>query len=224
MVDGVALPAHPFDPVAAPSAAGVPLVIGTNKDEMALFLFAMPGYGELDGQSARAMLNFGLGGSNDVVELYDVYEKIRPDATPTEIVVAIMTDRFRVGSIQLAERKVKGGSAPTYMYLFTWETPILDGKLKSAHTLEIAFVFDHVDDVPMTGSGPERYGIAAAMSDAWIAFARTGNPNHAGLADWPTYDTGRRATMIFDVDAHVEDDPMSTEREAWEARGLDAGI
>ncbi|HXM57256.1 MAG TPA: carboxylesterase family protein [Candidatus Dormibacteraeota bacterium] len=106
------------------------------------------------------------------------------------------------------------------MYLFTWESDHLGGLFKSAHALEIPFVFDHPDVAPMTGARPERYELAATMSRAWAAFAHSGDPGHGGLPEWPAYDTERRATMLFDVPSRVEDDPRREERLAWEGVAL----
>ena len=106
---------------------------------------------------------------------------------------------FRIPAIRLAEAQL--AHAPVWMYLFTWETPVFGGVLKSSHAVEIPFVFDTLDGSrPMfTGDGPERQGIADAMHEAWIAFAHDGDPNATGVPEWPPYDTKRRATMRFDV-------------------------
>jgi para-nitrobenzyl esterase len=133
-----------------------------------------------------------------------------------------MTDRFRVGSIRLAERKAAGGAAPVFMYRFDFTTPVLDGRLGAPHALDIAFCFDNLDKTRLHGGRPEAPGLAERVSEAWLAFARTGDPNHRGLPAWPAYDTTRRSTMLFDVDCTVADDPDAEERRAWD--GLVGGI
>ena len=93
-----------------------------------------------------------------------------------------------------------------------------DGKLKAFHTLELPFVFDNVDlDEAMTGTGHERYSLADKMSNAWVAFARSGNPNHKGLPDWPAFNNTQRATMIFNNECKVLNDPNGEERIALRA-------
>ena len=89
-----------------------------------------------------------------------------------------------------------------------------EGKLRTFHTLEIPFVFDNVDACKsMTGSGADRQALAERMSSAWVAFARTGNPNHATLPDvWVPYDNTRRATMIFDDKCVLLNDPYGSEQ------------
>lgn len=223
VVDGLSVPAHPFDPLASPLAAGVPLLIGTNKDEMTLFLMAIPGYRSMDEAAMRerlkAMLTMRLGDqiSADGMEgLISAYRRTRPEATPTDLLVAITSDRMRVGSIRLAERKAAASTAPVFMYLFTWESPAFGGLMKSCHILEMPFVFDNVAEPYMLiGDSPERHELAARMSGAWISFARHGDPNHEGLPRWPTYDPEKRATMIFNSECRIENDPAAEERLAW---------
>src|SRR5215469_5455767 len=218
VVDGAHLPAHPFDPVAAPAAADVPLLIGTNKDEAALFLAADPRRRRLEEAELIERLTPMLGGRRD--EILGVYREQRPRDTPWDLLIGIASETTRLASIRLAERKIAGGAAPVYMYLFTWESEHFGGLFKSAHAMEIPFVFDHPDAAPMTGSRPERYELAAAMSRAWAAFAHIGDPNHDGLPAWPAYDVQDRATMLFDVPSRSENDPRREERLAWEGMAL----
>ena len=216
VVDGRVLSAHPFDPVAAPTAAAVPLLIGTTRDEMTLFTSAIPGFPQL-AESALPMVAATMNGQ-DSSALLDVYARTRPGSTPAERLTALMTDRFRVGSVRLAERKVAGGPAPVFMYRFDFTTPVLEGRLGAPHALEVAFCFDNLDKTGLHGGRPEAPALAERVSQAWLAFARRADPNHAGLPAWPAYDTARRATMLFDVDCRVADDPDADERRAWDGR------
>jgi para-nitrobenzyl esterase len=119
---------------------------------------------------------------------------------------------FRAGVITEAERKA-AAPAHVYQYYFAWRSPVRDGKLKTFHTLEIPFVFDNVDAAKsMTGSGQDRYALADKMSSAWVAFARTGNPNHKGMPEWKPYDNTQRAIMIFDNECKLVNDPHGDER------------
>jgi para-nitrobenzyl esterase len=108
------------------------------------------------------------------------------------------------------------------MYLFTWQSDFLGYLFKAGHGLEIPFVFDHVDDVPMTGSRPDRYELATSMSEAWSAFARKGDPNHPGIPKWAPYTAKNRATMLFDVPCRIEVDPYREELDAW--KGFDVNL
>jgi para-nitrobenzyl esterase len=149
--------------------------------------------------------------------LIAAYKRTRPAATPYDLLVAISSDRMRVGAIRAAERKAAVNRAPVYMYLFTWESPFDGGFLRCCHTLEMPFVFNNVEPpCGMIGTGPERKILAKNISSAWVAFARSGNPGHAGLPSWPTYTPEKRATMVLNVESRVEEDPFSEERKAWD--------
>lgn len=108
-------------------------------------------------------------------------------------------DMFRRSAIRMADIKSETASAPIYMYLFTWQSPVMDGQYKSIHCMEIPFVFNNIHRCEqMTGGGKEAYVLADKISQAWINFARQGNPNHKGLAEWHPYTPKKGSTMIFD--------------------------
>ena len=183
VVDGVALPEHPFEPVATAVSATVPLLIGTNRDEMTLFFYPNEALDGIDDAGAIAAISAFHG--DRAAALYDCYRRSRPAATPAQRLTQVMTDRFRVGSIRLAERKAAQGSAPVWMYRFDFETDVLDGALGVPHAVEMAYVFGVPDAVKLSGRRPERRLVADRMSAAWTAFARTRrSPNRrsAGLA------------------------------------------
>ena len=212
VIDGITLPQHPLDAIAAGNAAGVRVMTGTNATEMTLFQLADQGLMTLDDAGLRARVARVLGdGAN---ELVSSYASRRPNATPRELWLDIATDAvFRVPAIKLLEAQLP--HAPVWSYFFTWETPVFGGLLRSTHALEIPFVFDNIsgkESEMFTGTGPERVELASAMHRAWIALARDGNPNHPGLPDWPAYDLDRRATMRFDTVCEVLDDPAGEDR------------
>jgi len=224
VVDGKIIPAHPFDPVAAPTASKVPLIIGTNRDEWTFMLMRDPEFGKYDEATMRQRavatlaqrLNDKVVGDK-VDDLIAAYRRTRPGSTPHDILVAIGSDRMRVASIRLAERKAAGGAAPVYMYLFTWESQARRGVFKSAHSFEIPFVFNNMDPgVRFLGDKPERFKLAENMSSAWVNFARSGDPNHKGMPKWPTYSPEKRATMLLNIECRVENDPYAEERKVWD--------
>ncbi|WPB81393.1 carboxylesterase/lipase family protein [Archangium violaceum] len=215
VVDGQVLPGNPFDPSAPAVSAGVSLMIGTNKDEMTMFLHGK--LGAMPDGVARMSLGWLAGDAKD--QVFDHYRRAMPDAPAKDVILAAGSDLFRAPSLLTAERKVAQAGAPVYVYLFTWETPILEGQLKSTHALEIPFVFDNADLVPsFTGKDPERFKLSEQMSAAWIAFARNGNPNHPAIPTWPAYDTEQRPTLLFNLTSRVENDPGREERLLW--RGI----
>ena len=93
-----------------------------------------------------------------------------------------------------------------------------NGKLRSMHCMELPFVFNHPDKVQfMTGTGPDRKALAEQMSAAWAAFARSGSPNHGGLPNWPAFNPTERATMVFNNESRVVNDPYGEERRVMQA-------
>ena len=221
VVDGHSLPADPFDPVAPVQSANVPLLIGTVETEVTFF----PGQplDPIDAAELHSRVKQLLKSTSDadVERVITAYRAGRPGAANTDLFLIMASDGFRAGILLEAERKAAQAEAPVYQYYFTWRSPVREGKLRTFHTLEIPFVFDNVDAAKsMTGSGKDRYELATRMSSAWVAFARTGDPNHAGLPKWVPYDNTRRATMIFNDECKLVDDPHGAEqRLLWSLQG-----
>lgn len=216
VVDGVVLPEPPLDAIRAGNAAGVRVLTGTNATEMTLFTIADPDMATLDDEGVRARMRVAFGTDGDAV--FDSYRARRPEVTPAELWQELATDGvFRIPAIRMLEAQLP--HAPVWSYFFTFESPVFGGILRSTHALEITFVFDTLNlggAELLTGAGPERQGIADAMHRAWIAFARTGDPNHPGIPEWPQYDLTRRPTMRFDTECLVLDDPAADDRKAFE--------
>jgi para-nitrobenzyl esterase len=216
VVDGKHLPGGPFEPTAPAISANVPLMIGTNKDEMNLFFAFAPWLDGLDEAAMRKRVQMFVGDQAD--RIIEPYRRARPNDSLRDLVLAIATDHaMRMPSLVTADRKVAQHAAPVFVYLFTWETPVLEGRLKSAHAVEIPFVFDNVQTSGLIGEAPTRFALADKMSRAWLAFASEGNPNHEGIPNWPPYSTDQRPTMVFDNQCRVENDPYRAERLAWTA-------
>ncbi len=212
VVDGSVLPRRPIDAV-RDGLGAVPTIVGTNHDEMTMFTALDLGTGTIDDATITAGLTemFGDRAAAVAAEYHTIY----PDAPAADIATAIATDRvFRTPAIRLAEAGVD--TRPTYMYLFTWESPVMGGALRSCHALELPFVWDALDRPGLsmlTGDAPGRQPLADAMHAAWIRFARTGDPG------WPAYDLTRRTTQRFDTTVETLDDPMSEQRELWQGIG-----
>jgi para-nitrobenzyl esterase len=216
VVDGTTLPTDPFSPTAPALSKDIPLLIGTVETEVTFFPHQI--LDPIDGASLHAHVKQILRHASDaqVDELIAVYRKGRPKASNTDLYLIIASDAtFRRGVLIEADRKAQQHGAPVYQYYFTWRSPVRDGKLRTFHTLEIPFVFDIVDKCQsMTGTGQDRYALAAKMSGAWTAFAHSGNPNHTGLAHWPAFDEKKRAVMIFNDKCEAVDDPYGDARRA----------
>lgn len=214
VLDGKVLPAHPFYPKASTVSANVPVIVGYNRTESTFFFRANPEVFKLDEAGLRNSVKRWLGDQADRV--IEVYRQNNPGASPADLNIMITTDYpTRAYSINIAERKAALGKAPGYLYRFDWETPLEGGKLKSPHSLEIPFVYDNIKIAPgLSGGGPVAEALAAKMSEAWIAFARTGNPNtpKSKLPKWPAYDAKNRATMLFNNESKAVNDPAREER------------
>ncbi|HEX5228151.1 MAG TPA: carboxylesterase/lipase family protein [Bryobacteraceae bacterium] len=207
VVDDKTLPSNPFDPTAPEISANVPLLIGTTQTEVTFF--AGQQLDPIDEATARQRIkqNFHIGDA-DADKIVAAYKHVDPEISDIDLYLESASDSFAwTNALKAAERKAALGKAPVYMYYFSWRSPVREGKLKAMHCMEIPFVFDNPDaGKPMTGSGEDRYALAAKVSGAWAAFARTGNPSQQGLA-WPSYDSSQRATMILDRKCEVVDDP-----------------
>src|SRR6266566_410911 len=209
VIDGDVLPARPIDSIVAGAGAGVDIMVGTNTDEQRLFMVpnGVINFIKMD-ILAGTVAAYGL----PVAEALATYRATRSDASPGDLLAAIVTDWFyRIPAIRLAEAHTKGNGA-TYMYEFAWRSPGFDGQLGACHALEIPFVFDTLDkegyEAFMGDGAPQQ--LADAMHAAWVAFATSGDPG------WPQFDLNRRATMRFDTKQELVEDPRSAERLLWE--------
>jgi para-nitrobenzyl esterase len=214
-LDRVTLPENPFSPTAPALSADVPVLIGTTETEVTFFPNQPIDPIDAAGLTARFKAQVPKATDAQVKDLIDVYRKGRPKATEIDLALILESDvRFRTAVTQQAELK-SAQKAPVSMYYITWHTPDRDGKQKSLHTLDLPFATGTVDGAQsMTGTGPERYALESKMSQAWAAFAHSGNPNHKGLPNWPKFDTKTRATMILDNECKVVNDPNGPERRA----------
>jgi para-nitrobenzyl esterase len=209
------LPEFAYEPVAPDVSSGIPLIIGTNHHEWALQSQPEP---EIYNRTlAESQLNdrcnalAGRGG----LRVMETYARLYPNAHPAVRFILLATARiYRQDSIALAERKAYQKKAPVYMYRFDWENQ-RDVKMLAQHGIEIPFVFDNTSRGNQGGLGPRAAALADKISDAWIAFARTGNPNVPKLPHWAPYDPQTRATMLFNDECRAEKDPSGEERHLW---------
>jgi para-nitrobenzyl esterase len=214
VADSRALPAGPWYPAAPAISRDIPLMLGTTATEMTLLTGARDAATfTLDEAGLRQRLArwFAAG---DIDRVLATFRTTWPNASPSDLYFAVDTDMvMRQGAWQEAERKAAQAGAPAYLYELDWRTPVDGGKWHSPHSLDLAFVFDNVaKSASMVGEGPEPQALADQMSSAWLAFARTGNPNNPALPHWPAYSKSRRATMVFDRHAKVVNDFRGAER------------
>ena len=225
VIDGSVLPEPPLHAIANGSAAKVDFLTGTNLDEVRFWLIAVPLLAVAPLQTAATympMLGKVLGANANTIAAS--YKARRPEATDGDVTMAIMTDvMFRVPQIRVVEAQ-SAEQPKTFMYLFTWPSPVSDGILRSCHALEIPFVFNHLhatNTVEFMGSDPPQK-LADIMQNTWIAFAKTGDPNNKSVPYWPAYNTQTRATMELNVNPTVVNDPYGADRLVWKGIPFDS--
>jgi para-nitrobenzyl esterase len=221
--DGRSLPRDPFDPDAPPLSADIPMVLGNAHDETRnLIGRGDPSTFGLTWETLQRKLEASspFMGDLDRGKVIAEYRRLYPHYTPADVFFASTTaSRSWRGQVIEAERRAvqPKAAAHTWVYQLDWPSPIENGKWKAYHGLDVPLVFDTCPLVPeMVGTGPDAQRIADQMSEALLAFARTGNPNTKGIPRWPTYDLARRATMVFDLPPKIVDDPRGDERRMFE--------
>lgn len=223
--DSTTLPERPMDVVRAGGAAAIPVIAGTNRDEVKLFNTPSRNAPPLEDADLATQVaeTLGDGHAGRVGEVIEVYRRSRAglglSTANRDLRDAIQTDaRFRVPAARFAEAQ-SAHQPSTYSYLFTWESPARGGVMGSCHALEMPFVFGTLDAPTQdrfAGTGPEAERLAANMMDAWVAFARGGDPSHAGIDAWTPYDSESRSTMVLGRTSEAQDAPFEEERAVWD--------
>jgi para-nitrobenzyl esterase len=213
VVDGHSLPRDQWSPDAPSYSADVPLMMGSTETEDAWSDPPPP----LEMSEDEMMTRVTRIARNDEAkarELVTLYRKTHPKISNTDVWLTMNADNTRRANVQtLGELKFAQGRAPAYAYYFAWRSPVHRGQMKAYHTLDIPFAFYNIDIAgSMTGAGQERYALAHKMSAAWAAFARTGTPNHGDIPNWPAFNPTQRATMIWNNEVKVVNDPHREER------------
>lgn len=195
------LPRHVFEPDAASTSIGVPLMVGHNATEMSLFMLQDEAAYSLDAGGLEQRVAGLFEQDSDLV--LATYGTEYADETPSKVWFRILSD-YMMGTIstEILDTHSQAGGADTYGYRFEWETPIEGGKLFSPHTIEIPFVFDNVSTpagVVMTGGDSEAVLLGKQVSEACVTFAKSGTPAAPGLPQWPAYSSADRRAMHFDA-------------------------
>jgi len=224
IVDGRTMPRNPFDPDAPEISANIPLMVGSVETESVPYAAPNDPYwttNDLDAAALRQRVKRTLQVEDALADqIISVYKNGRPKASNTDLAMILASDAgtLRQAGYTIAELKARQAKAPAYSYYFKWYSPLRDGKVRCMHGMELPFVFDHVDAVQwMNGQGQDRYALAEKVSGAWVAFARSGNPNHKGLPKWNSFNAAERPTMVFDRECEAVNDPHREERLAIKA-------
>jgi para-nitrobenzyl esterase len=230
VVDGLVLPAHPFDPVAPEISKNKPLMVGWNEDEYTFFAMVSgdkTGFSlDFDSLAAKLKPRFG----NDSQKIVDTYRRSRPNATASNIYVEIMSvTMMGLGSIEIAEKKAKQNGATAYLYNFGFKSgnkvPGTEYPMGTPHAMDIEYKFNNVrpegrqNPNGLSGGRPERFRASLNFAELWTSFARDGKPACGNQPEWPAYDLSKRATMRIDTSCEVIPDRNREERELWTALG-----
>jgi len=218
VVDGSVMPEIPIQAINKGSAQGVPILAGSNLDEFKLFNAIDRNFRKMDeaGMIRRLKAFIPPDRVSDCIAAYREARGRRGEGTSAgDILTAVQSDyMFRIPVLRLVEAQC-GNGQPAYNYLFTWKSPLMKGKLGACHTLEIGFVFGNYDD-RFHGAGPETAALSQKMQDAWIAFARTGNPSCENLGVWEPYGD-RRNVMVLDEECRIVTASYEEERHIWDS-------
>jgi len=221
VADNPSLPLDVFDPVATAVSAGIPLLIGSTETEVTWSVNTDYTPIDDDGALAARIAKAVRTTPEAAAKVTEVYKTGRPNASRLDLALIVETDvsAFRRGTDLEAERKGVPGQAPVFMYRFQWYSPVSGGRLRAMHCMDIPFVFNTIDTCQaITGDGADRRALSDAMSGAWVAFARSGNPNHAKLPRWEPFTASARHTMMFGKDVRAAIDPFREERLATHLR------
>ncbi|MDF0489320.1 carboxylesterase family protein [Sphingomonas sp. H39-1-10] len=214
VLDMTWLTRHPFWPDANPIGRSIPMILGNTHDETRGFT-APDTVESLTWETLPDRLAPEL--RIDVLPEWVVgeYRKQFPDWPPAEVFYAASTaGRSWRGQVIEAEARARAG-APAWVYQVDFASRT-DPRRGAFHTIDIPLVFGTLGAAgSQTGTGPDARAASAAMQGSFVAFARTGDPNHAGLPPWPRYDLAARSTMIFDATSRIEHDPRRWQRELF---------
>jgi para-nitrobenzyl esterase len=223
-VDGTNVPQRAISAMREGYARDIPLLVGTNRDEHKLYVApdrSAIDDAELERQVREQLPASAAARAKDVIGVYRSSRVARGlPSSAHDIADAVVTaSRFRIPATRLCEAHAPH-QPKTFLYQFDWESPARHGALGACHGVEVPFVFGTVGkngNPRFTGDGPDALHLAGQMMDAWIAFAKTGDPSHAAIGRWQAYDSSERRTMIFDRHCRAEAAPFEEERAIWDA-------
>ncbi|HWA63050.1 MAG TPA: carboxylesterase/lipase family protein [Caulobacteraceae bacterium] len=213
VLDERSLTRHPFYPDAPAQSADVPMIIGNTHDETRAFLGGDPAnfaltWDQLPGRLTEANMRVDI----DPATVVATYRRLYPLYSPSDVFFAATTAArsWRAAVIEAEARAAAG--TPAFVYELDWVSPKDGGRLGAPHMADIPLVFDNVAAPGSRAEGPQAQVMADRMSEAFIAFARAGDPNCAAIPRWTPYSLARRETMVFDGSTRMEDDPRGAER------------
>ena len=212
VLDGKYLPTDPFDPVAPEVSRNVPIIVSTTLEDAAIR------YSNFDLTEEALTQSFTERYGGRSAALIGMYRRLYPKKSPYLLQSVIATDASaRRSAIKQAELKAAQGGAPVWMYQWDWATSAYDGKFGAIHGIDVSASFHNVRDQMVDVGDKRGQKVSDEFASAWVAFAKTGDPNNPRIPQWQPYDATMRATMIFDDATRAENDPRAAVRKFWAA-------
>jgi para-nitrobenzyl esterase len=217
VLDERTLQRHPFYPDAPAISAQIPMIIGNTHDETRKLIGGSdPSAFTLDWAQLPDKLAANMRVDITPETVVAAYRQLYPQYSASDVFFAATTAArsWRGAIIEVEARAAQG--APAYAYQLDWRSPLDGGKWGAPHTLDIPLAFDNIDkEGSLTGTSAEAQKVADQMSSAFIAFAKTGDPNTQAIPGWEPYQLPRRQTLLFDLQSRLADDPRGKERELF---------
>jgi para-nitrobenzyl esterase len=212
-LDGYVLREDVSATFAAGKQAGVPLLAGWNADEIRASVTMSPRKPTAESFSADVRKRFG-DHADAILKAY----ASSSDAEALESAAALASDTFIGHSTwKWIEMHAQTGRAPVYRFSFDRKIPVEPGGKGTAadigarHAGEIEYVFGTLDSRPKVPWEPSDRKLSDVMATYWTNFARTGDPNGAGLPSWPRYESGKHRVLHLD-------EAIRETAEMWRAR------
>lgn len=213
VLDERSLTRHPFYPDAPAQSAKIPMIIGNTHDETRAFLGGDPTNFTVDWAGLSAKLTqANMRVDIDPATVIAAYRRLYPAYGASDVLFAATTAArsWRAAIIE-AEARAKART-PAFVYELDWVSPRDGGRLRAPHMADIPLVFDNVSAPGSRAEGPTAQPMADRMSEAFLSFARSGDPNCAAIPRWTPYTLPRRQTLVFDNETRMVDDPRGAER------------
>jgi para-nitrobenzyl esterase len=218
VLDERTLTRHPFYPDAPSLSKHIPMMIGNTHDETRTLIGGNDAsVFNLKWEDLPQRLVDNMRVDIEPASVVAEYRKLYPQYSPSDVFFAATTaSRSWRAAIVEAELRAEQG-APVFAYQLDWPSPQDDGKWGAPHALDIPLAFNTLDKPgSITGTNADAQHMSDQISDAFIAFARSGNPNHAGIPQWLPYTLSRRETMVFNNTSNLVNDPRGAERRLFE--------
>jgi len=228
-IDGDVLPIHPYEAIRRGDARNIEMIAGTNENEGALFSLIDPNADRIDEPEFRKRIRYYRSNTGESAasadNIYNVFAGdigLEPFNTLRYAWEQFNTDRFFRIPVKLYLDAQSKHQSNVFSYLFAWKNPGLDNKLGAMHGAEIAFIFGSFTGIEGTNTfkffprkTEETTKLSSIMMDAWINFARHGDPNHHKIPKWPQYNANNKPTIVFDKEIKIKTDLYGMRDALW---------